>query len=187
MGTRYRFTLAVALVFLCLSPTGVLSQESDPAVRVFPLKAEMTGQFTGGLQRLSPSVDPSVVWKPGLLAIGIGAELIIGFSQFDMYALPYLRAEIGWFHADFGYVLPLVRPLAGDGLTGLSAGFAIAPKPFEVGYGRFGFELGLDFNIAGFAEEYGLLAGASTAERILVPAVLSGRFGFGVTYSFALL
>jgi len=179
-------TLAAVLVFLCLSPTGVLSQESDPGVRAFPLKAEMTGQFTGGLRRLYLSADPSVVWKPGLLAIGIGAELIIGLSQFDMYALPYLRAEVGWVHVDFGYVLTLVPPLAGDGLAGASAGLAIAPKPFEVGYGRLGFDMGLDFSIIGFAEEYRLLAGASTVERIVVPAVLSGRFGFGVTYSFAL-
>ena len=186
MVTRHRFTLAAVLVFLCLSPTGVLSQESDPGVRAFPLKVEMNGQLTGGIQRLYLSADPSVVWKPGLLAIGIGAELIIGLSQFDMYALPYLRAEVGWVHVDFGYVLTLVRPLEGDGLAGLSVGFAIAPEPFEVGYGRLGFDLGLDFSIAEFQKAYVRFADTFAAEQIAISAALSGRFGFGVTYSFAL-
>ena len=78
MVTRRKFMLAAVFVFLCLNPTGILSQESDTRVGDLPLKAKMTGQLVGGLRGLYLSADPSVVWKPGLLAIGIGAELIVG-------------------------------------------------------------------------------------------------------------
>lgn len=187
MVTRRKFMLAAMFVFLCLSPAGILSQESETGPGDLPLTAKMTGQFVGGLRGLYFSADPSVVWKPGLLAIGIGTELIVGMSQFDLYLFPYLRAEVGWVHLDFGYVLPLVGPPAGDGLAGLSAGFGIAPEPFQVAYGRLGFDLGLDVGFTVYTDAYRALSGASAAQRIIVPVLLAGRLGFGVTYSFTLL
>ena len=185
MVKRRRFMLAALLVFLCLGPAGAVSQEPDKSA--FPLKAKMTGQFTSGLYALYLSADPSVVWKPGLLAIGVGTELIIGLSQFDMYVLPYLRAEVGWLHIDFGYALPLVRPLEGDGLAGLSVGFGIALEPFKVGYGRLGIDSGLDFSFVEFSKAYDRFADTYAAEQIVIAMALSSRFGFGVTYSFTLL
>jgi len=187
MVIRRKVIVAAALTFLCLSSTGVWTAESGRPAGNLPLKAKMTTQFTGGLTGLYLSADPSVVWKPGRFAVGVGAELIIGLNQFDMYALPYLRAEVGWMHLDLGYSLALVSPAVGSGLAGLSAGLAIAPEPFEVGYGRLGFDLGLDFSFPVFADGYGVRAGASAAERIIVSAALSGRIGLGVTYSFTLL
>ena len=186
MVIRRSVVLIALAVFLCFSPAGLLSQEPDSTGEGLPLKAEMTGLLTGSLSGLYLSADPSVVWKPGLPAVGFGLELFVGINQFDMYASPYLRAEVGWFHLDLGYVLALIRPPAGDGLAGPSLGFAIAPKPFDVGYGRMGFDLGLDFNVTGFGTAYGTYAAATTFERIVVAAILSGRVGLGITYSFEL-
>jgi len=187
MVIRRKIVVAAVLTFLCLGSTGVWTAEPGLPAGSLPLKAKMTTQFTGGLFGLYLSADPSVVWKPGRFAVGVGAELIIGLNQFDIYALPYLRAEAGWMHLDLGYSLALASPAVGSGLAGLSAGLAFSPEPFEVGYGRLGFDLGLDFSIPVFVDGYRVLAGASAVERIIVSAALAGRIGLGVTYSFTLL
>jgi hypothetical protein len=184
---RRKIVVVMIVVFLCSSPVVLLSQQSTSDGARLPLKAEMTGLVSAGLSALHLSADPSVVWKPGLLAIGCGMELVVGLSQFDVYALPYLRAEIGWFHLDLGYALALARPPVGDGLAGPSLGLAIAPKPFDVEYGRVGFDLGLDCNMVGFGAAYGTYATDSVLERVIVSAIVSGRIGIGITYSFQLL
>jgi hypothetical protein len=187
LAIRRRLVLVVFTVLLCFSPATLVSQESTVNGESLPLKAEMTVLFTAGSSALHLSADPSVVWKPGALAVGVGMELLVGMNQFDIYLLPYLRAEIEWFHLDLGYVVALVRPLVGDGLAGPSLGLAIAPKPFEVGYGRMGFDLGLDINLAGFGTVYGTFADATVLERVVVSTILSSRIGLGLTYSFELL
>ena len=184
MVTRRFRHLAVILVLVLTGAALLPAQPTETGG--FPLKAEMTGQLTGSLFRLYLTADPSVVWKPGVAALGIGTEFIVGLNQFDMYMLPYLRLELGWFHLDFGYALTLVQPPTGNEVGGLSAGFVFAPKPFEVAYGRFGFDLSLDFNLGAYRNAYRSYTGGSFAQQVLGAVLLSGRYGIGVSYSFSL-
>jgi hypothetical protein len=158
----------------------------DQAPPLVPLKAEMTAIFTGGIGNLYLSADPSVVWKPGLAGVGVGFELITGMTDLEIYANPYLRAELGWLHIDFGYVLPLIRPFVGDGLLGATAGIALFPKPFEVGYGELGFELALDINLSVAATAHAAALARADQQPALVAVIVSSRFGFGLTYGFDL-
>lgn len=187
MVTRRRRYIPAIILFAVIGAANSHTQEPAPGEPLFPLKAEMTGQITGSLYQLYLTADPSVVWKPGTFAVGIGTELIVGVSQFDMYLLPYLRMELAWVHLDFGYALTLLRPPGGDGIGGLSVGIAIAPKPFELAYGRFGFDFGLDFDMSQYGTAYESLVGSSGLGRVLGAALLSGRYSIGVSYSFNLL
>jgi len=173
--------LGALLFTLLVAGWGVAQDDTG-----LPLKAEMTGLFTGGIRNLYLSADPSVVWKPGVFAAGAGLEVIVGMTQFDIYVHPYLRSEIGWVHLDAGYVLPVVRPLTGTGLKGMNVGIAASPRPFELGYGTFGFELAFDFNIAAAQSVYDSSGTYPEGTRILIAAIGSGRIGLGVTYGFEL-
>lgn len=186
-----RYVLTIALCSLVL-PAG-LAQASDPAISGaegrssdLPLKAEMTAMFSGGLSRLYLIADPSVVWNPGLLSAGVGTELVFGMTQFDIYLNPELRLGLGWLRISAGYLLALAQPPGGEGLGGPTAGLAISPEPFEVAYGRMGFELALDFSIIDSMDSFTALAGAPTIDRLLGSALLSGRAGLGISYSFEL-
>jgi hypothetical protein len=185
MAKRPRPTTALALLILLVAGTTAVGQELGES-RSIPLKAEMTALFTGSTDSLYLSADPSVVWKPGRFAAGAGLELIVGMTQFDMYVNPYVRAEMARMHLDFGYVLPLIRPLGGDELTGANAGLAFFFKPFTLGYGLFGFELAFDFNLADATTVYQTATASSTAGRVILSLIGSGRVGFGVTYGFDL-
>jgi len=177
--------MVFGLALLVLVCAGVQAQ--DPQRSTLPLKAEMTGGFTGTIGGLYLAADPSVVWKPGRFAAGVGTELLFGVSQFDISILPYARLELGNFHLDVGYALPVLPPLSGDGVKGPEAGLAWAPKPFDMGYGRMGMDLGLNVTIPVFVSAYDQYAGAGPLERVAVATILSGRFGLGITYAFSLL
>jgi len=181
-GRRLMLTALILLTCVAVAPG---AQTSD-APGLSPLRARMVGSITGTRYGLYLSADPSVAWKPGVVALGAGMELLVGVSQFDIYALPYLQAQLAWFHLDVGYALALLRSPAGDGLSGMSVGMAVAPEPWEFAYGDLGFKAGLDFIPGRFLDVAQALSGATVVERLAVSAVLSGRFIVGITYSFDL-
>jgi hypothetical protein len=187
--SRRRQGLLLLKTVLCLllgcAAAAAAAQESDPP-RALPREAGMTGLFTGNVDSLYISADPSVVWKTGRAALGLGTELTIGITQFDVYLTPYARMELRWLHLDLGYALALAPPLEGNSLRGLTVGLAAAPEIADAGYGRLGIEVALDWHVATFADAFAVLAASGVVERILVSAVVSGRLGIGVTYSFDL-
>lgn len=173
-----------------LFPGMVLSREAAPSAadhggRV-PLKAEMAVSLSAGMGGAYLTADPSVVWKPGAFALGLGAEFPVGVSQFEIYAQPYLRAELGWFVMVGGYIFPLVPGGDADDLTGASLGMGIAPEPFTLGYGRLGFELAVDTSVPAYLDGLNVARGSSILRLLLVAGAVSSRVSLGVTYSFLL-
>lgn len=181
--TRFHLIAVAAILFIV---SQAVAEPAVPEASPPPLRARMTGGFTAGFSGVYLGADPSVVWKPGTLAAGLGAQLITGLSQFDMYALPYARVEAGVLHLDIGYVAPLVRPLEGDELTGFVAGIGILPEPFALRFGRLGFDVAYDVNINGYVDGLAELADRSTFVQVVGSAMLAGRIGLGASYSFEL-
>lgn len=183
MRTRvHLIAIAVALLVAHQAVAEPAAPEPSPP----PLRARMTGGITASLSGVYLAADPSVVWKPGTLAAGIGAQVITGLTQFDMYVFPYARLEAGVVHLDIGYVAPLITPLAGDELTGFAAGVGILPEPFALRFGRLGFDVAFMVNINRYGDWLAELADESTFVRVVGPALLAGRFGLGASYSFNL-
>ncbi len=93
------------------------------------------------------SAEPHVVWRPRRLGVGAGVKGIVGASQFDLHAAPFARLELGWLYANAGWVLRLASPTARHQAipNGLFLAAGLAPDLVPFGYGRLGFDLGLEY------------------------------------------
>jgi hypothetical protein len=116
-----------------------------------------------------------VLWDPGLVRLGLGAEFYAGTSQFDFHLVPLLRAEIGWFYASGGWNVDLrdaklgTQPLK-DGVL-VAAG--LAPDLVQAGYGRLGVDLGMELILRLFEDP----AAAPPASEVVAPWRVSTWFG----------
>jgi hypothetical protein len=184
----------VTVILLAVSVTGFAAGNGDeeqgasaPAGgRDIPFKAEMAVGLDASISGMYMRVDPSVVWKPGAFAAGIGTEFLFGATRFEIYALPYLRMELGWFYLAGGYNLPLLRGVSADVLDGFSVGFGIAPEPFLLGYGRAGFDLSFDLSVPALFGSFAATRGDSLLSLWLNGLLRSSHLGIGFTYSFYL-
>ena len=178
--------LTVLILVLSASVLAAQATLDERSTSRFPVKVESALTINAGTAGAYISADPSIVWKPGVFGAGLGAEMIFGASRFEVLLLPYLRLEAGWFYLSGGYVLPL-EPVSATSLPGgFSVGAGIAPEPFEVGYGRLGFELLLDTSASLMRSTVDSTDDPEPLLLFLEAFVLSTRVGIGVTYSFML-
>ena len=180
-------TRRILLAVLLLVPLALCAQEASTQSNAgFPVKVETALSVNASLSGAYLSADPSVVWKPGLFAAGLGAELIVGATQFEVSALPYMRLELGWFYLAGGYVLTLLPGIVETLPAGFSVGAGIAPDPFFIEFGRLGFELMLDTSVPQIQAVWSDADLSEPLFAVLESLVRSTRLGLGVTYSFLL-
>ena len=184
-------------VLLCL---GGIVFARPPIDTDSPFRAEMSVQTNisfarppGGTLDIQPafSSNPSVVWRPGLLGVGLNVKTFVSTRYLNLTTAPQIRGEIWWFTISAGWAFRLV---GGDPDTSRSAGaivsLGLSPDFLPFAWGTLGLDATVDliipqgagstttvFSSWGWTGWFGNVAGALLTN----PAV-----GLGLTYSFPL-
>ncbi len=135
------------------------------------------------------TVSPALFYDFGLPALGGGAKIQFGMAYADIYAAPYLGAELGWvyLHGGFNFLVKGPDPAASangfvvpqtgeDGdmfLPYLALG--IAPPLFKAGPGSLGLDIGLA--IAPSASPVEIQDGADNILGDILATMLGTVFG----------
>jgi len=104
------------------------------------------------------TLSPEVMYDMALFAVGGGVKNYFGLTFFDIYSAPYIIVELGWFYLGGGASFMLKPPDPEKSETGFTdpqadeeLGFlpfltlGMAPPLFDIGAGKLGFDVAVDF------------------------------------------
>jgi hypothetical protein len=182
--------MLLLLVFGIVGGAGLPAQEREADI-FFETDVQLDVAFFG----MYLATEPHVVWRPGRFGLGAGVKLLAGATQFDIHAAPFARVELGWFYANAGWVVELAdRSDAYQAIDGgLYTAAGVAPDLIQLGYGRLGADLGVEYYrpigddpgapVSSLIEPWGLGPGLSS----FLESVLGTSFvRMGILYTFPL-
>ena len=139
------------LLILLLAVSGLLfAQKAAPGPR-----ADLGIGAAGSIYQGFITATPKVLYDFGLLALGGGVKTYFGLSFKDIYAAPFITAELGWLYLYGGISFVLKGPDESTSETGfvyLSEeedftpffSLGLAPPVIPIGPGKLGFDISAD-------------------------------------------